>query len=123
MREAVLHAVPWVELTEQIFPDQDVLVAVDVWEVGPMFGDAREVPHDPKRARVLLAEAGFEEGFHLVLLFSPEDEKLAQMAEWIAEALSNIGIQVELIEVPAADAFEVMAARIAAGESVLWLTR
>jgi ABC-type transport system substrate-binding protein len=123
VQEAVLHAVPWRELTEQVFPDEDVPVGVDLWQVGLVLDDAREVPFDPDRAWELLAEAGFAEGFRLHLLFSLEDEQLAIMAEIMAEVLSELGIIVEPLPLPAADAPAAMGELIAAGESVLWLAR
>jgi hypothetical protein len=121
--EAILHAVPWREMTDDLFPDQDTAVAVGLWEEGPVLEDAREVPFDPDLAKELLAEAGFPDGFPLLLLFTPDDEPLAKMAEWMAEWLSEIGIEVELVPVTEAEAPEAMAELVAAGESVLWLTR
>lgn len=123
VQEAVLHAVAWKELTEQIFPDQNLPVAIDLWEVGPVLTDAREVPFDLELARMLLAETDFAGGFHLFLFFSSEDETLATMAEGIAQQLSELGIDAELSPVPASDASAKVAATIAAGEAVLWLSR
>ncbi len=123
VREALLHAVPWMELIREVFPDQDVPVAVDLWEVGPVFHDAREVPYDPDRARELLAEAGFPEGFRLHLLFWPEDEQLAIMAEMMTELLATIGIEVLPTPTTPDDAPAQMAEMSSAGISVLWLTR
>jgi len=121
VQEAVLHAVPWKELTEQIFPDRDVPVAVELWEEGPMLDDAREVPYDPDRARELLAEAGFPDGFVLLLLLTPDDEPLADMTRLIAEELQNVNIKVEFIEALAHNTHYVVAETIAIGDAVLWL--
>jgi hypothetical protein len=122
-REAILHAVPWLELTVQIFPGQDVRVGVGMWEVGPVLDDARGWPFDRDRSRELLAELGFAGGLRLTLLVQPRDEQLTRMAEWMAEALGNVGIQLELVEVSAVDAPDVMAEMVAGGEPVLWLSR
>jgi hypothetical protein len=123
IREAILHGVPWLEVTEKVFTGEDVPVAVHLWEEGPVLEDAREMPFDPGRAKELLAEAGFPDGFPLLLLFTPDDEPLARMAEWLAELLSEIGIEVELVPVTEAEAPEVMAELVAAGHSVMWLSR
>jgi hypothetical protein len=121
VQEAVLFAVPWVDLTEQIFPDQDVPVAVELWEEGLMLDDAREMPYDPDRAWELLAEAGFPDGFVLLLLLTPDDEPLADMTRLIAEELQNINISVEFIEALADDTHYVVAEIIANGDPALWL--
>jgi len=121
VQEAVLFAVPWVDLTEQIFPDQDVPVAVELWEEGLMLDDAREVPYDPDRAWELLAEAGFPDGFVLLLLLTPDDEPLADMTRLIAEELQNVNIKVEFIEALADDTHYVVAEIIANGDPALWL--
>ena len=52
------------------------------------------VAYDPERAKQLLAEAGFPDGFKTVLYVSAERYMLG--AELIAELLSLVGIQVEI---------------------------
>jgi ABC-type transport system substrate-binding protein len=121
VQEAILYAVFWKELTEQIFLELDVPVAIEQWEVGPVLTDAREVPFDPEQARQMLTQAGFADGFRLLLYFSPENEHLTTMAERIAEMLNELGIVPELLPVPRSNAQAEVAAMIAVGEPILWL--
>lgn len=119
---AVLHAVPWVKLSEQIFPGQDVPVAVHLLWEGPMLDDAREVPYDPDRARALLAEAGFAGGFSLVLMLGPPEDERFTMAKMMTEPLGNIGIDVAIVAIPPDDAPVKMVVMSTAGQPVVWLT-
>lgn len=58
-------------------------------------------PYDPEKARELLAEAGYPDGF-TVTLDSPNDRYVndAQVAQAIASQLSKIGINIELNLMP-----------------------
>lgn len=121
VQRAIAHAVPWAELTERIEEAGPVTLAL--WDEGPIVEDARAIPTDPDRARELLAEAGFPDGLRLRLLFAAEDEPLASMAEIMAETLGHVGIAIEPMALPAAEAPAVWAELLEAGELVLWLSR
>src|SRR6056297_3317651 len=58
-------------------------------------------PYDPEKARELLAEAGYPDGF-TVTLDSPNDRYVndAQVAQAIASQLSKVGINIELNLMP-----------------------
>jgi hypothetical protein len=123
LRNAILHAVPWLDLSSQIFPAQDVPIVIDAWGEGSIEGDAREAPFDPQLAVRLLQEAGCAEDIEIYLLVSPDDAELVEMAREIAAALNSIGWAVDLIEVSARDAQSTLATLITAGQSAVWLTR
>jgi hypothetical protein len=123
VREALLHTVPWQEITRQIFPDEDVPVVVDLLREGPLAEDAREAEYNPARAKELLAEAGFGRGFHLYVLFSFEDEAVAQVVELVAEALGEIHVGTSLCTTVPVDALAKMEAMTNAGIQVLWIGR
>lgn len=123
VQEAILSAVDWTNLSRQIFAEQDIPIVVAPWGEGQMIEDAREVPYDPDRARELLAEAGFPDGFRLLWLLSPEDEPLAEMTWMVAEALADIGVYADIVEVPATEAHDVMAEIVTAGEPAIWMSR
>jgi peptide/nickel transport system substrate-binding protein len=55
-------------------------------------------PHDPERARALLAEAGFPQGFSTrMILTDGYGENVVREAQWVQQDLAEIGIQVELV--------------------------
>src|SRR6266481_6866938 len=60
--------------------------------------NVKRYPHDPKRARELLTQAGYPNGFEVKLYFSPDRHlKGKEVCEVIANQLAKIGIKVELI--------------------------
>ncbi len=63
----------------------------------------RRFPYDPERAKVLLAEAGYADGFKITLT-GPNDRYVrdAQICEAVAKQLSKVGIEVELDTKPKA---------------------
>jgi|LDZT01.1.fsa_nt_gi peptide/nickel transport system substrate-binding protein len=63
----------------------------------------RRFPYDPERAKVLLAEAGYPDGFKITLT-GPNDRYVrdAQICEAVAKQLSKVGIEVELDTKPKA---------------------
>ena len=64
------------------------------------------LPHDPARARALLAEAGYPEGFRLTIHgpngFFPSDDNLLQA---IAQQFTRIGIETQVQTLPPATLF------------------
>ncbi|MCS6890448.1 MAG: ABC transporter substrate-binding protein [Rhodovarius sp.] len=64
------------------------------------------LPHDPARARALLAEAGYPEGFRLTIHgpngFFPSDDNLLQA---LAQAFTRIGIETQVQALPPANLF------------------
>lgn len=67
-------------------------ISPDVWGFNPALTG---YGFDPERARALLAEAGFEDGFSTVLSIDDNDLRV-QMATIIANQLGQVGIQVEI---------------------------
>lgn len=63
-------------------------------------------PYDPTRAKQLLAEAGYPNGFRTTLMVtSGYGPQYVRQAEWLVEDLAKIGIKVELEEVEYATYF------------------
>ncbi len=64
------------------------------------------MPHDPARARALLAEAGFPEGFRLTIHgpngFFPSDDNLLQA---LAQAFTRVGVETQVQALPPATLF------------------
>ena len=64
------------------------------------------LPHDPARARALLAEAGYKDGFRLTVHgpngFFPSDDNLLQA---LAQAFTRIGVETQVEALPPATLF------------------
>ena len=55
-------------------------------------------PHDPERARALLAEAGLPQGFATRMIITDGyGETVVREAQWVQQDLAEVGIQVELV--------------------------
>lgn len=126
VQEAIFYAVDWWYLTEATL-DMDVAVTVrhvnSFGEEITVLSDARgAVDYDPEYARYMLAGAGYPDGFGLLLLVSPDDPSLADMAHMMAEFLEDVGLLVDIEVVPTDDARGWMNEIIAGGNPVMWLS-
>jgi len=119
-QEAVLTAVDKQAVTQRAFSGQDVVL---ISALGDQEINAYTIPYDLERARQLLAETGYPDGFGLWLVFPGEDAALEAMAHGIAENLGQVGISVEFVSVPAGDLDSVVSTSVSAGQPTLWLVR
>lgn len=102
VRQAVAHAVDREAIVESLFGGHARVVATNI--IPEMFGHDPAVtpyPYDPDRARELLAEAGFPDGFETRLLWFPSGAypQIQQIAEAVASDLGRVGIRATLFSV------------------------
>jgi peptide/nickel transport system substrate-binding protein len=107
VREAVSVAINRQAIVERIMGG----LALPAGELlpGVMFGaspDAKADPYDPDRAQALLEEAGYPEGFGLVI-GSPNDRYIndAKIAQAVAQMLTRIGIETQVDAITASTFF------------------
>lgn len=99
VRQAMAHAIatqPILRpLMDELFAPAGMLVAPGVNGYSAELD--RPTPYDPKRARVLLAEAGYPEGFSMTLDCANDwgDDEIAT-CEGVAEQLGAVGIEVTI---------------------------
>ena len=63
--------------------------------------DLKPYPHDPQRARALLAQAGFSQGFSLVAeVVTGANSSAAAIFQKVADDLAVVGVRMELRVVP-----------------------
>jgi ABC-type transport system substrate-binding protein len=122
VQEAVLAAVDWPALVEGSFEGQDVPVVVELTE-RDVIQDARDIPYDPDRAKELLAEGGYPDGFATALYHPPDDVELRRMMKGMFDAWLKVGVRADPTELPAPDALQRMEASAAAGEAAMSLNR
>jgi peptide/nickel transport system substrate-binding protein len=100
VREALSHAIDREAIVEFMFDGLGSLLEGQPAEPA-MFGynpELRSPPYDPERARQLLAEAGYPDGFSLTFKYSsgryPQDR---EVGEFVASQLEAIGLDVNQV--------------------------
>src|SRR4029453_9043103 len=68
--------------------------------LNPYFVDmSKAVPYDPARAKQLLAEAGYPNGFEAVLRVTPQYPYTVRTGEVLVEQLAKVGLRVRLEQI------------------------
>ena len=118
VRRAMNHAVDVRTLLATVMSDRGVLAAGSV-PPGILGYDSTRVPYgyDPAKAKQLLAEAGYPEGFS-IKLWRTQRAELARLAQSIQQNLTEVGIRAEIVERDASSA----RAAVRNGEADLFLT-
>jgi len=101
--QRVRHAISYVVDTEEILTT--ILNSNGIVGTTPItpnvFGHNPNVepfPYDVDRARQLMEEAGFADGFELTLMFGEDSIEVSGIVQAVANQLAEINIQVELIQ-------------------------
>ena len=98
VRQAIAHAVDKELFVETVLGGNGVVT--DTVIAPGMFGHTPDVPsypHDPERARELLAEAGYPDGFTINVVYNAGGGFHDQMAAVLQQWLGDIGVTLELI--------------------------
>ena len=68
-------------------------------------------PYDPAKARTLLAEAGFPNGFHTELMMVTQNDTESKIAQVVQQDLKEVGVSVDLKPVTGATRIEALSTR------------
>ena len=100
VRRALTHAVDKAEILKGAMFGMGKILGTNVDPLNPFFVDlAGAVPHDPARARKLLADAGYPNGFEAVLRVSPQYYYTVRSGEIIVNQLQKIGVRVRIEQI------------------------
>ncbi|WP_243638182.1 ABC transporter substrate-binding protein [Rubrobacter taiwanensis] len=102
VRRAINHAIDMEAIVQAFFGETGEVATNPMPPTVPFFNEGVErYPYDPDRARELLAEAGYEDGFDTELWFMPIPRPYMPdgrgIAQAIASDLQEVGINCELV--------------------------
>ena len=100
VRRAITHAVNKEEVIKGAMFGLGRPLGSNIDPLNPYYVDvAKAVPYDPEKAKKLLAEAGYPNGFETVLRVPPQYYYTVRSGEVIASQLARVGIKVKLEQI------------------------
>jgi peptide/nickel transport system substrate-binding protein len=100
VRRAVTHAINKTDVVKLAMFGMGRVIGSNVDPLNPYFVDlAGAVPHDPEKARKLLAEAGYPSGFEAVLRVAPQYYYTVRAGEVIVDQLAKVGVKVKIEQI------------------------
>jgi len=100
VRRALTHALDKGEILTGAMFGMGRVLGSNVDPLNPYFVDlAGAMPHDPAKARTLLAEAGYPGGFEAVLRVSPQYYYTVRAGEIIVSQLQKVGVRVRIEQI------------------------
>jgi peptide/nickel transport system substrate-binding protein len=100
VRRAVTHGINKPEVVKGAMFGLGRVIGTNVDPLNPYFVDlAGAMPYDPARARKLLAEAGYPNGFAAVLKVAPQYYYTVRTAEVLADQLQKIGVKLKIEQI------------------------
>ena len=100
VRRAVTHGINKQDVLKGAMFGLGKVLGTNVDPLNPYYVDlSQAMPYDPARARKLLAEAGYPNGFDTVLKVAPQYYYTVRSGEIIAENLKKIGVNVRIEQI------------------------
>jgi peptide/nickel transport system substrate-binding protein len=100
VRRAITHGINKNDVLKGAMFGMGKILGTNVDPLNPYYVDlSGAVPHDPARARTLLAEAGYPNGFDTVLKVAPQYYYTVRSGEVIAQNLRAIGVNVKIEQI------------------------
>jgi peptide/nickel transport system substrate-binding protein len=100
VRRALTHAIDKAEVVKGAMFGLGQVLGSNVDPLNPFHVDMTgAVPHDPARARQLLAEAGYPQGFDAVLRVPPQYPYTVRTGEVIVGQLARVGVRVAIEQI------------------------
>ena len=101
MRQALTIGLNQPALAERVLQGTGVPTGQWMWPGAYSYDPAVKPPtFDPARARALLAEAGYPQGFHIALHTAGDVSPNSVMAQAVAQMWTRIGVATEVVSLP-----------------------
>ena len=103
VRQAISYAVPYKTIIDQVLHGYGQQMTSPIPLGTPTHSDEYN-PYrtDPAKAKALLAEAGYPNGFSTTLQISSGNDQGKQTAIWVQQALKQVGVKVTITQLPGA---------------------
>ncbi|MXX52564.1 MAG: hypothetical protein F4Z35_00995 [Dehalococcoidia bacterium] len=114
VREAMLIAIDYEEVVDTLLDGEGTPQSLWTWEnrIRELNHEYRVRPFDPERAKQLLREAGYEDGFHIEVTASIRNIAAEEEScEAVAQYWNDIGITTKINRVPASTIIPIVQAR------------
>jgi peptide/nickel transport system substrate-binding protein len=103
VRQAISYAVPYKTIIDQVLHGYGQQMTSPIPLGTPTHTDQYNVYRtDPAKAKALLAEAGYPNGFSTTLQISSGNDQGKQTAIWVQQALKQVGVKVTITQLPGA---------------------
>jgi peptide/nickel transport system substrate-binding protein len=100
VRRALTHAIDKDEVVKGAMFGLGRVLGTNIDPLNPYFIDmSKAVPYDPARAKALLTEAGYPQGFDAVLKVTPQYPYTVRTGEVLAQQLGKVGVRVKLEQI------------------------
>jgi peptide/nickel transport system substrate-binding protein len=100
VRRAVTYGINKADVVKGAMFGLGRVIGTNVDPLNPYFVDmASAMPYDPARAKKLLAEAGYPNGFEAVLRVSPQYGYTVRTGEVLTDQLQKIGVKVKIEQI------------------------
>jgi peptide/nickel transport system substrate-binding protein len=100
VRRAITYAINKPEVVKGAMFGLGRVIGTNVDPLNPYYVDmAGEMPHDPAKAKKLLAEAGYSGGFEAVLRVAPQYYYTVRTGEVLASQLQKVGVKVRIEQI------------------------
>ena len=100
VRRALTHAIDKKEVLKGAMFGMGRILGSNVDPLNPYYVDVSGlVPHDPAKAKTLLAEAGYPNGFEAVLKVAPQYYYTVRTGEIIVSQLQKVGVRVKIEQI------------------------
>lgn len=101
VRQAINYAIDREGMAQQLLLDQMYPVDTMIVPTSPLWqsGPPQHYPYDPEKARALLAEAGYADGFTTKIQIPTSGSSMlvpVPMTEWIQRDLAEVGIDLQI---------------------------
>jgi peptide/nickel transport system substrate-binding protein len=100
VRRAITHAISKPDVVKLAMFGMGRVIGSNVDPLNPYFVDlANAMPYDPAKAKKLLAEAGYPNGFETVLKVAPQYYYTVRAGEVITDQLAKVGVKVKIEQI------------------------